>query len=313
MEADITPGLGSSIHGSKVYRILFWAAIVLGVLDWIVYSNGMSLFQPFRRPETTTAIQVWREFGPEQTDVVFVGDSLTALGFVPTVVDGELRSQGHQLGSYNLAEHGACLLDIAGVVDYLFGVGGHPKWMVLGVARHQMHVRNIARFQLHRSNPPLAYHLFRADPCWQNACTMGAALLRGPQVIAQLPMQLVPNYQHRIADARAAKGFVAGKAPRARNDERAAKLLRHSAAFQPNSTVEAALARIADSARKHQCRLIVINMPMTRPRLNIERECGYSDYLAWLSGLMAAQGVRFEDMNTPRGFHLTAISETPTI
>lgn len=310
------PDMRLFLRKSTVYRMLLWAVILLGLLDWLVYGKGMSLLQPLNRPERTAVLQAWQEFGPERTGVVFVGDSRTGTAFIPDVVDEELRAAGHSLASYNLAGTGSTLPSDAGVVDHLFRVGARPKLIVLGVGERQTGLTDMAGFQRNESNPRLACHLFRAEPSWQNVCTMGSALLRGPRVMLQLPLQLLPHYRNRLANTKRSKGIgyiyspgapagetapLVDEAAEGDDREQVVARLRDilGTPFERDRTIEAAIADIAASARGHDCRLVVLNTPATRLRTAIEEEYGYSEYLAWLRNFAAEWSARFVDLNSP--------------
>lgn len=299
--------------------VLFWTAWLAAIALIFVQQNGTALYNPYSQPERTASLQAWDELGPKHSNVLFLGDSRTSLGFIPAVVDQEAGRCGSTVTSFNLCAPLSTILSDAGVLDYVLRRGARPEVVVWGMGQREADLQDLPRFQRNEATFGFAWRLFRQVPSWGNLCTLGFSVAGTPRSLLQFPVSQLPQYQRELATMRRIRGwnwaddiddwsrqynktFVAN-APSDAAQWAKAIAKQHGqgpkGTFSEDATVTAALKYSLDRARQLGTRIIIVNMPTVRACVDVEKAHGYDLYVRWIKRICREEGASFVDLYEP--------------
>ncbi len=304
----------------RLITTLAWTGVLTSGLTLFVLRAGLSLQMPFGQPERTARIQAWRE-DSSSAAALLVGDSLVGTDVTAGVLEDELRRTGRSERAFSLWSPGSNLLCDAAVAEYVYARRAEPRVVLLGLGKREIAFPGQGMGVFVRyADPSLAWWLLRHDPSWSNTGVLCASCVKGPSVLLQWPLTLLPQYRAQLADARFKTGsewvFTPEGGEQHSNSFKTKALpgtpewremvealhsdFNAATPFQPDRTITAALRRLAEVTAGHDCHLIVANMPLCRGRTAIERQYGYDAYLNWLKTSCATSGAQFADLNVER-------------
>ena len=311
------PGRANSSFARPLV-VLLWAALLAIAGLIFVQQSGIALHNPYSQPERTAALQAWDELGPKRSNCLFLGDSRTALGFIPAIVDQEASRYGSHVSSFNLCAPLSTILSDAGVLDYVFRRGGRPEVVIWGMGQREADLQDLPRFQRNEATFGFAWELLREVPSWRNLCTLGFSVASAPRTLLQVPMNQLPQYKRELATERRLRGWNWADSvddwSRRRNETFVANAPSNAAQwaeavanqqkqrlspFSEDATVTAALRSSIARARQLGTHVIITNMPTIRACMAGQKAHGYDLYMRWIQRICREEDASFVDLYEP--------------